>query len=156
MKKIGFILLFSAILGTLGACSPTVSSRGNMVKDYQLVTLQPGISTKSDVLRALGSPTTQDAFDDNNWFYIGQVKEKTGIFDPKISSERILQVTFNSEGIVQNIKDVGGQRENIPYERDKTPTSGNEVTVMQQLLGNLGRFNGAGGKSGGALGTPGK
>lgn len=154
MKKSNFILMICLICAMtgLGACAPTVSNRGNLLKDYQMVTLEPGTSTKSDVLRALGSPTTQDAFDENNWFYIGQVKEKTGIFDPKVTSERIVQVTFNQEGIVQSIKDVGGQGEAIPYQRDKTPTSGNEVTVMQQLLGNLGRFNGAGA----GVGSPGR
>ena len=147
MKKFIPILLVSASLaGFLGACTPMVSNRGNMIKDYQLTTLQPGISTRSDVLRALGSPTTQDAFDENNWFYIGQVKEKKGIFDAKVTDERIVQVTFNNEGIVQSIKDVGGKGESIPYQRAKTPTSGNEVTVMQQLIGNVGRFNNAGNK----------
>lgn len=143
MKNLCFILLMA---GSLAACAPVVSNRGNLLKDYQLVALKPGISTKSDVLRALGSPTTQDAFDENNWFYIGQVKSKTGIFDPKVTEERIVEITFNKDDVVQNIKDVGGHREDIPYDRDKTPTSGHEITAIQQLLGNLGRFNGAGSK----------
>lgn len=139
MKNLCFILLATA---ALGACSPMVSNRGNLLKDYQMTTLQPGVTTKSDVLRALGSPTTQDAFDENKWFYIGQVKSKTGIFDPKVTDERIVAVTFNTEGIMESIKDVGGKGETIPYDRDKTPTSGHDYTVMQQLIGNLGRFNG--------------
>ena len=138
-----FALAVAAVLA-LTACAPTVANRGNMVKDYQLVTLQPGISTKSDVLRALGSPTTQDAFDENLWFYIGQVTEKKGVLDPKVTDERIVMVDFDENGIMETIKDVGGNREYIPLERRKTPTSGNEVTILQQFFGNLGRFNGQG------------
>lgn len=133
--------LFCLVSPILGGCAPVVENRGNLLKDYQLVTLQPGISTKSDVLRALGSPTTQDAFNENTWYYIGQVTAKKGILDPKVTDERIVQVAFNTDGIVQSVKDVGGNREDIPYERRKTPTSGNEVTLMQQFFGNLGRFN---------------
>lgn len=140
MKNSHLVLILAALLAT-SACAPTVANRGNMVKDHQLVTLQPGTSTKSDVLRALGSPTTQDAFDENQWYYIGQVTSKKGVLDPKVTDERIILVSFDTEGTMQTIKDVGGDRESIPFERRKTPTSGNEVTVMQQFFGNLGRFN---------------
>lgn len=141
MKNLIVTAILLAALSGLGACAPTVANRGNMIKDYQMVTLQPGVSTKSDVLRALGSPTTQDAFDENAWYYIGQTTAKKGVLDPKVTDERIVLVSFDANGIMQTIKDVGGDRENIPYERRKTPTSGNEVTVMQQFFGNLGRFN---------------
>ena len=40
-----------------------------------------------------------------------------------------------------DIEDVDNQRIDLPYARDKTPTTGNEITAVQQLLGNLGRFN---------------
>lgn len=128
----------------LSACTPTLANRGNMVKDYQLVTLEPGTSTKSDVLRALGSPTTQDTFDENVWYYIGQITSKKGVLDPKVTEERIVMVDFDEAGLIKTIKDVGGQGEDIPFERRKTKTSGNEVTVLQQFFGNLGRFNGQG------------
>lgn len=142
--KMALLALSAAGILAVAACAPTVANRGNMVKDYQLVTLQPGTSTKSDVLKALGSPTTQDAFDENVWFYIGQVTEKKGVLDPKVTDERIVMVDFDENGIMQTIKDVGGNREDIPLERRKTPTSGNEVTILQQFFGNLGRFNGQG------------
>ena len=29
----------------------------------------------------------------------------------------------------------------VPHVRRKTPTSGNDITVMEQLIGNVGRFN---------------
>lgn len=143
MKKL-LLTIFILSGAALNGCTPTVNSRGNFIKDYQMVTLEPGVTTKSDVLRAMGSPTTQDAFNDNIWFYIGQTTEKNGILDPKVTDERIVMIDFDESGILKTIKDVGGNREDIPYERRKTPTSGNEVTLMQQFFGNLGKFNGAG------------
>lgn len=154
MKKTTFLLLAATAILTC-ACAPTVTQRGNMVKNYQMETLQPGTSTKSDVLRAMGSPTTQDPFDENTWYYIGQVKEKKGILDPRVTDERIVMIQFSSAGVMNTLKDVGGNGEDIPYERRKTATSGNEVTVLQQFFGNLGRFNTAGVDKGG-VGAPGK
>jgi outer membrane protein assembly factor BamE (lipoprotein component of BamABCDE complex) len=144
MKKFLLIPLILTTCAGLAACAPTVNARGNMIKDYQLITLQPGTTTKSDVLRALGSPTTQDPFDENIWYYIGQTTEKKGILDPKVTDERIVMVDFDATtGTIKTIKDVGGNREDIPYEHRKTPTSGNEITVLQQFFGNLGKFNAA-------------
>lgn len=134
-----FALLFSATL-TAG-CSPTVAQRGNLLEDYQLQEVKPGISTRSDVLRLLGSPTTQSTFDDKVWYYLGQETAKKGILDPQITKERIVVVSFDDAGVVNKISDVNPQRVDIPVERSKTTTQGNDITIMQQLLGNVGKFN---------------
>ncbi len=134
-----------ALLGitalALCACTPTSATRGNMVEDYRMADLQPGVSTRSDVLKALGSPTTQAPFDDNVWYYLGQETEKTGIFDPKVVDEKVVVVAFSKDGILQQIDNVDNNRVDIPVVRRKTPTGGHDITIMQQLLGNLGRFN---------------
>ena len=59
----------------------------------------------------------------------------------EVVEERIIAVAFNADGIVNTIEHLDGDRQNIPYARTKTPTHGNDLTFMQQLLGNLGRFN---------------
>ena len=97
---------------------------------------------RSDVLRTLGSPTTQSTFDPNIWYYIGQETEKRGILDPDIVEERIVMVQFHPEtGVVKTIKDIQAERMNIPITREKTATHGNEISAMEQLIGNLGKYN---------------
>ncbi|MCB9983150.1 MAG: outer membrane protein assembly factor BamE [Rhodospirillales bacterium] len=118
-----------------------VAQRGNMLENHQMQQIVPLESTRSDVLRNLGSPTSKSTFNPNVWYYIGQKTEKRGIFDPEVVEERIVMVAFNEEGYVETIQDIDRERMNIPYVREKTPTHGNETTVMQQFLGNLGKFN---------------
>jgi outer membrane protein assembly factor BamE (lipoprotein component of BamABCDE complex) len=137
--KIVFCLL---LLGTATACSPVTSQHGNMLQDFQVEEVKPGEHTRSDVLRILGSPTTQSTFNNNVWYYIGQETEKRSILDHEVTDERIVAVGFDENGIVQTLEHLDGDRQNIPYTRTKTPTHGNDLTFMQQLLGNLGRFNG--------------
>ncbi len=137
--KIVFCLL---LLGTATACSPVTSQHGNMLQDFQVEEVKPGEHTRSDVLRILGSPTTQSTFNNNIWYYIGQETEKRSILDHEVTDERIVAVAFDDNGVVQTLEHLDGDRENIPYTRTKTPTHGNDLTFMQQLLGNLGRFNG--------------
>ncbi|MBL4803264.1 MAG: outer membrane protein assembly factor BamE [Alphaproteobacteria bacterium] len=137
------LLLISLSVCSLAAaaCSPTVAQRGNLIEDYQLAEIKVNESTRSDVLRTIGSPTTQSTFDPDVWYYIGQEMEKRGILDPEVKKERIVLVAFNDEGFVQTVQDVDRERMNVPIAKDQTETRGNEVTVMQQFLGNLGKFN---------------
>lgn len=127
--------------GFIGGCTPTHSVHGNIVQDYQLTEVTAGQDTRIDVLKKLGSPTTKAPFDDNVWYYMGQKMEKRGILDAEVIEERIVAVVFDEEGTVKTIEDIDTNRIDLPYDREKTPTSGNEMTVLQQLLGNLGKFN---------------
>tara|TARA_R110002072_G_scaffold177765_2_gene333797 strand:+ start:815 stop:1255 length:441 start_codon:yes stop_codon:yes gene_type:complete len=140
--KNSFKIIFSClILSSTAACSPITAQRGNLLEDYQITEVKAGESTQSDVLRILGSPTTQSTFNNSVWYYLGQETEKHGILDAEVVNERIIAVTFNDQGIVDTIENLNNDRENIPYARGKTPTHGNDLTFMQQLLGNMGRFN---------------
>lgn len=135
------ILLCFICVFVVTACSPVVSQRGNFLQDYQLSDVKPQTHTRSDVLRLLGSPTAQSTFNPDIWYYIGQETEKRGILDDRVKNERIVVVAFNEQGVVQVVEDVDADRLDVPYAKGKTPTHGNELTFMQQLLGNLGRFN---------------
>lgn len=138
-RKTGCALFFGAALVT--GCTPTNHVRGNILEDYQLAELRVGEDTQSDVLRKIGSPTTIAPFNDNRWYYIGQETQKRGILDEDVVEERIIIVSFDENGIVQDVMNEDNERVALPYNREKTPTSGNEMTVLQQFLGNLGRFN---------------
>ena len=142
-RTASFFLIPSVMAALLlnTACTPTVNTRGNLLQDYQIEEVKPGESTRADVLKALGSPTTKATFNDNVWYYIGQKTEKSGILDPKIKEEKIYTAVFNDDGILQDIYEDKNHRNDIPIARGKTPTYGNDSTVLQEFLGNLGRFN---------------
>ncbi len=135
------IISLTVSLALISACTPTQSSRGNMVEDFRMSEITPGVSTRNNVLKSLGSPTTIAPFDDNVWYYIGQKMEKKGIFDPKVTDEKVVVVSFNDKGIVQTMEELNAERIDVPKSRDKTHTGGNDVGVVEQLLGNVGRFN---------------
>ena len=141
MQKIVKFAFSLLLLFLMPACTPVTSQHGNMLEDFQIQEVKSGEHTRSDVLRILGSPTTQSTFNPNIWYYLGQESEKRGILDQQITDERIVVVIFNEDGVVEAIQEADSERENIPYARTKTPTHGNDLTFLQQLLGNLGRFN---------------
>lgn len=137
----GFLSALASIILLLGACTPVVNQRGNMLGDQQIERVEVGKHSRSDVMRILGSPTTQGPFDSNTWYYIGQETEKRGILDPEVVEERIVIVAFDEKGVVESLKESDEGRIDLPIEDDSTPTHGNNLTFVQQMLGNLGRFN---------------
>lgn len=139
-KTFRSVLIATLMLG-VSACTPTIAKRGNLLEDDQVKQITPGVHTRTDALKILGSPTTQSPFDENVWYYIGQETEKTGIFDPKVTKERIIAVTFDENGTIKQIVEIPPGQEDVPLETATTPTHGNDITLMQQLLGNLGKFN---------------
>ncbi len=138
MKNIISLILTT---GLLCACTPSQSNRGNLVEDFRLKEVTPGVSTRTNVLKSLGSPTTVAPFNNNVWYYIGQKMEKTGIFDPEVVDEKIIVVAFDDKGILQTIDERDADRINVPTVRRKTHTGGNDISIVEQLLGNVGRFN---------------
>ncbi len=143
MKKTSLLLLSVALISPIltSACTPTKNNRGNMVENFRMAEITLGVSTRTNVLKSLGSPTTKAPFDENVWYYIGQKMEKKGIFDPKVVEEKVIVVAFDEAGIVQTMEEIDSNRINVPKVERKTHTGGNDVTVLEQLLGNVGKFN---------------
>lgn len=140
MKNIILPLILPLVL--LSACTPVMATRGNMLEEYQLKEVLPGIDGKDDVVRKIGSPTTVSTFDENTWYYMGQKTQKKGIMDPKVTNEKIVVVTFDvNDGKVLAVKEQKDGRETIPIVQRTTPVSGNDFTFVQQMLGNVGKFN---------------
>ncbi len=144
-KKYHKSLLLSAslVLGLalIPACTPMKATHGNLLEADRTSQIIAGTSTRDDVFRTLGSPTTVSPFDNNVWYYMGQKTEKRGIFDKEVVDETIVVVKFDDNNIVTAFDTMNDARLDVPIKGDKTPTYGNEVTIMQQMLGNLGKFN---------------
>jgi outer membrane protein assembly factor BamE (lipoprotein component of BamABCDE complex) len=138
-------VLFAACaagLLTAGACAPITSYSG-----YQTVDADPakdvhvGADTKSTVRGKLGSPSATSTFDSNVWFYMNQVKERVAFERPKVVARHVTAITFDqsSEQVtkVDNLTLKDGRV--IAYNGHETPTRGRELTVLEQVLGTLGR-----------------
>ena len=151
------------LLAFLGGCSMMPSfltyppqTRGNMVDAETLKQLVPGTSTRNDVIALIGSPTTKATFDDNTWLYIGEVTKPVIAGTQVDLDQQVVALTFDAQGVLRTIETKTAD-DGLPVSMASgaTPSPGSEATFMQQLLGNVGRFNpiGAGGGSATRSGT---
>jgi outer membrane protein assembly factor BamE (lipoprotein component of BamABCDE complex) len=136
-----WIVAVTALALSASACTPMTTKHGNFLEDHQLQLIKPGEHTRSDVMRLIGSPTATGTFDESLWYYMGQQTQKKGVFDPEVIDERVIIVSFDEDGLVRSVSDREGGRLDVPITERRTPTHGNDITVIQQLLGNIGKFN---------------
>lgn len=132
----------AVLLGTVGACSPTVSNHGYRIDPDTLARVQPGVSSREEVYRLLGSPSSVGTFDTERWYYISQRSEQMSFYQSEIVEQDVITVDFDAGGVVRDVaKQDMSMAEAIEPSTDKTRTMGNEFSLLQQLLGNVGRFN---------------
>lgn len=140
--------LFAAfLLPALAACEPTIATRGNILDQERMDQVAIGQSSREDVARILGTPTQVATFDENVWYYVGRNTEQYSFFTPEVIQQKAVEVRFDDSGIVTAMKTFDpALAENISPAPDKTPTYGHETTILEQLVGNLGKPGAIGSK----------
>jgi outer membrane protein assembly factor BamE (lipoprotein component of BamABCDE complex) len=128
--------------------------RGNKIDPDALAQLVPGTSTRSDVRAAIGSPTAAATFNDNQWIYISEVTtpEIGGTND--VHAQQVYVMNFDQNGTLESIEHKS-LKDSMPVTvvARTTPSPGGEASFMQQLLGNVGKFNPGALSDSGAQGT---
>jgi len=139
-RPIAFAVAAAALAAT-GACAPITSYSGFQAIEANPKDVKIATDTKSTVRGRLGSPSVTSTFDPNVWFYIDQVKERVAFMKPVVVQRHITAITFDpaSEAVttVDNLTLKDGKV--IAFNGRETPTRGRELTILEQLLGNVGR-----------------
>ncbi len=154
-------LLLALLVVSLGACSLVQTPRtlhGNKIDPDSLKELVPGTSTKKDVTSLIGSPTARATFDDNDWIYISETTHTRIGQLPGVLKQDVVVMTFDPAGTLRTIKTLNqDDSRDISVASGSTPSPGSEASVLQQLLGNVGRYSvgnlGGGDSSSGASGA---
>src|SRR5271169_130718 len=56
----------------LVGCTISVDQRGNLPDPDKLAEIQPGTTTKEQVVKVLGTPSSASTFNDDTWYYISR------------------------------------------------------------------------------------
>ena len=138
-------LLACLVLGGCSFFEAKSQLRGNRVDADQLKELVPGTSTRADVTALIGSPTARATFDDNTWLYVSEVTRTRIAQTQGVVSQKVVVLNFNEQGVLQDVKQLN-QDDSVPVSivARSTPSPGTEASFLQQLFGNIGRFNALG------------
>ncbi|MNX48698.1 SmpA / OmlA family protein [compost metagenome] len=142
MPRITPIFAAVALAAAAGACAPTIATQGFQAIDAKPQDVVAGTDTRETVLARLGSPSTTSTFEPETvWYYLTQTTERYTYNKPQVSQRTVTEITFNKDdGKVAAVRTLGLEDgRQIAMERRETPTRGRQLTILEQLLGNVGR-----------------
>ncbi len=126
----------------LFGCTTAIETRGYFPEESKIANLTVGKTTKSGVVNNIGYPSSVTAFDNNTWLYIESKFETNAFFNPKEISSKVLEISFDDSEKVTQINNYSvDDAQKMTFSKDATPTYGHSVNAVQQMLGNIGKFN---------------
>ena len=77
------LVVFGA--GAVMSCAPSVEQRGNLPNPDKIAEIHAGSTTKDEVAKILGTPSSVSVFNnDKSWYYISRRTAQTAFFEPDV------------------------------------------------------------------------
>jgi len=135
-------LILAGTAMALAACTSTVEQHGHVLPERVISELKPGLVTRDGVVALLGTPSTVAPFDDKVWYYISEDLKTVAFLRPDVVDRTVLVLRFDDQGMLSNVSTLDAEAgTEVAVVTRETPTAGHELTFLEQLLGNVGRFN---------------
>lgn len=132
---IGFVIL------AVAACSATFEDHGYVPTDSDLEEIIVGMDTRESVAQTVGRPTSVGVLASGGWYYTQSRWRNFAYKASKIIDRQVVAISFTDDGIVENIERftlADGQV--VPLSRRVTDSNIKGISLISQLLGNLGNF----------------
>ena len=135
--------MFAAAAAANSSCAPTTDTRGNLPLAEVVETIERGKQNRDQIVAILGSPSTTATFGkQETWYYIGTRTETLAFFKPKLLERRILVIKFDDRGVVETVTSFDASAgKKVELVERVTPTKGKQLGVLEQIIGNVGRFS---------------
>lgn len=135
------------LIGALSGCTPSIELRGYVPDEATLSEIRSGVDNKRSVSDMLGTPSSVASFDNDIWYYISTTQKRVAFYDPELISRTIVAIEFDDASNVADIRRYAmADGRVVAYVERETPSLGRELTFLEQMFGNFGRFTGTQGR----------
>lgn len=125
----------------LSACAPVYRNHGYVPPELDLQQVVVGETTVDQLPGLIGRPTAQGLLTGSGWFYVGSRWKHFGAARPEEVKREVVAISFAPTGVVSNVERFGlEQGRVVTLSRRVTETGVTEISLIGQLLGNLGNF----------------
>lgn len=130
----------SFFLTLLAACT-NVEYSGSQFDLDEVKKIEIGTNLE-DVVERLGTPVHISPFGEKKYFYIKNKVQNRPVLDPKVCSTDIAEITFDEQDKVSDVAIHCDLKPNsIPNYSRRQYIEGSELTPIQQLISNIGKYN---------------
>lgn len=138
-RKMSAALCSATVMAAvLAGCGARIDRHGHMLTDTDLQQVQPGMS-KDQVKLSLGTPDTTSTVGGDAYYYISSTHSIRPMGKPTVIDRKIVAIYFDKNESVARLADYGLKDGRVfDFQSKETPSRGKEVTLLEQLFGNLG------------------
>jgi outer membrane protein assembly factor BamE (lipoprotein component of BamABCDE complex) len=131
----GALIAAAALSLGLAACEGEVINRGWVPDDRALEQIKPGASAEQ-VLLVMGTPSTVSTVGGKTYYYVSQrLTRRFSFMAESIQDQRVVAVYLDAKNKVARVANFGLQDGQVfDFVSRTTPTGGDEVTIVRQLL----------------------
>ncbi len=138
-QKTSSIALAGAVCVAVSGCAAEIRNHGYAPVKEDVEAIRVGQDTRGSVRRKIGRPGSAGIFTDEGWYYVSTQIEHFAYNQPKVIDRRVVAIRFDEQDIVASVNEYGLENGKIiDLETATTPTYGRELTILEQVLGNVG------------------
>lgn len=130
------------LCASLAACSATFRDHGYLPDQDTLDQVVVGVDNRASIEDILGAPNSTGLLVDGDWYYIRSRVRSYAFFEPKVVEREMVAVSFDGEGIVENVERFGiedGRVITLSRRVTEQPIKG--PTFLRQVLSSLGNLD---------------
>ena len=141
VKRRGPVFAAGLLTATIMACAPVIDNRGYFFDDRSVDNIEKGVTNKEAVRETFGSPSSESVLNNGAYYYIYSRFVTESYRAPEEVDRKVLAIYFDENKTVRDLA-VYGLEDGIivPIVARTTKTQGSELTALQQIFGNVGRF----------------
>jgi outer membrane protein assembly factor BamE (lipoprotein component of BamABCDE complex) len=141
MSYLKLILIFIAFLNF--SCSKTVQKNGVSSFKIKEIKIEPGITSRTNLINKYGPPIFESIFNKNTIYYVSQVSSYKNLSDRKTTDLTVLEIILDKENIVQIVNKYDeNDAANIKISSKKTLDNKNTSLIFfKDIINNLRRRN---------------
>ena len=129
------------LMSVLLACAPVIDNRGYVFDESLLPKLVVGTTSEAEIITIMGSPSTVSTLNDGAYYYISSRFITEAYRAPRETERRVLAIFLDEDKKIRDLGFYTLEDGNIVTIVERTTeTQGRELTFLQQIFGNLGRF----------------
>lgn len=135
------LAIAAVLIMGLSSCVSQFRNHGYVPAADELANVIVGKDSRETVAGIVGRPSASGILDGSGWYYVESRFRHVGFLAPKEIEREVVAITFDNRGRVANIERFGledGQM--ITLSRRTTKTSTAKISLLRQLLGNVGRL----------------
>ena len=141
MSYLNLILMFIMFFNV--SCSQTVQNNGISNVKIKEIKIEPGKTSKRNLIDKYGSPVFESVFNSNTIYYVSHVSSYKNLSDRKTKKLIVFEVILDQNNLVQKVNKYDEKDAvNIKISNQKTLDNNNKsLTFFKDIFNNIRRRN---------------